>query len=480
MAEFTPISLGTRSNLGRFGGPDGGSRLVNCYAEAMGAEGEIVWPIYPIDGQVDYVTFDAGAVRNQLVLDDLRTMLTVCGSQLHQTVKSVGGTLTTTAVGGILGDGLVTSARNRNANPMAAIVTGGPNGEGGNFYIWQNGVLSEPLDVDLPAPNSVTWVDGFFVFGVPDGRWFLSDIDSSTVDALDFASAEAHPDGIKRVSVRGRDLVIFGLRSMEFWRNTGASSFPFERSTAITNQGLLAAGSVAALQENLVYVGADGTVRMLQGYAGTRISDHAVERAIADEDDPSAVTAFAYERRGHSFYVLSGENFTYAYDATTQRWHERKSYNSETWRCSTYAEFDGEDIFGSATEPKLYHSHQTYNDESDNPLVMVMQPPTLHAGDRFILDGMQVKFVAGQGLNTPSDTSTLTPEMMVRVSMDGGITFGPERRLSMGVQGERIKRAVARRFGRFRDQGATVQIRCSAAVARSFLGLGVKARGLVS
>jgi hypothetical protein len=480
MAEFTPISLGTRSNLGRFGGPDGGSRLINCYAEAMGAEGEITWPIYPIDGQVDYATFDAGTVRAQLVLDDRRTMLTVCGSLLYQEVKSLSGTSTQTTIGGILGDGLVTTARNRNANPMAAIVTGGAGGVGGNYYIWQNGVLTEPLDTDLPAPNSVAWVDGFFVFGIPDGRFFISNIDESTIDALDFASAEANPDGIKRVTVRNRDLVIFGARSTEFWRNTGASDFPFERITAVTNQGLLAAGSVALLQENLVYGASDGTVKMLQGYSGARISDHSVERAIADEADPSAVTAYAYERRGHSFYVLSGESFTYAYDATTQRWHERKSYNAETWRCSTYAEFDGEDIFGSATEAKLYKSHQDYHDESGNPLVMTMQPPTLHAGDRFILDALSLKFVAGQGLNTPSAPATLTPEAMLRISRDGGITFGPERRIALGVQGQRVLRGIERRFGRFVDQGATVQISCSAAVARGFLGLGVKARGLAA
>ncbi len=477
--DFTPITLGTRSNLGRFGGPDGGARLVNCYAEAIGQEGELTWPIYPIDGQIDYATFAAGVVRGQLVLDDLKTMLVVCGSTLYQIVKGSGGSLTQTAVGGILGSGLVTMARNRNANPMVAIVTGGVGGVGGNYYIWRNGVLSEPLDTDLPAPNSVTWIDGYFVFGIPDGRWFISGIDDLTVAAIDFASAEASPGILKRVARRGHDLVIFKAASTEFWNDTGASPFPFER-TAITDQGLLAPASVATLDETLCYVAADGTVRQLQGYTGVRISDHTVEQAIADETDPSAVTALAVRRRGHSFYIVSGSNFTSTYDTTTQRWHERESHGLAYWRCATYAEFDGDDIFGSATAAKLYKSHQDYNDESGDPLTVVIQPPTIHSGSRFILDALLLKFVAGQGLNTPSTPATLTPEVMVSVSLDGGITFGPERTMSLGVQGERVKRGVLRRLGRFVDQGATVKISCSAAVARGFLGLGAKARRLAA
>lgn len=477
--DFTPITMGTKSNLGRFGGPDGGARLVNCYAEAIGQEGEITWPIYPIDGQIDYATFDHGTVRGQLVFDDLDVMLVVCGSILYQLVKNADGTVTQTTLGGILEDGLVTMARNRNAAPMAAIVTGGTDGVGGGYYIYQSGALTQPLDPDLPAPSCVTWIDGYFVFGIPDGRWFISNIDDKTVDAIDFASAESHPGGLKRAAVRGRDLVLFGLRGTEFWRDTGATPFPFERTTA-TDQGLLAAGSVATLEETLFYVATDGTVRRLDGYTGTRISEPSQEQAIANEPDPSAVTAIGVRRRGHSFYILSGTNFTFAYDATTQRWHERKSYGLDYWRCATYAEWDGDDIFGSATEAKLYKSHQDYHDESGDPLITTIQPPAIHSGSRFILDALLLKFVPGQGLNTPSNPETLTPEVMVSVSKDGGITFGAQQTASLGTQGERIKRAIFRRFGRFKDQGATLSISCSAAVARGFLGLGAKVTKLAA
>ena len=53
-----PVSLGQRSNPGR-DGQDGAARLINCYAEEMGQEGKIPWPVYASDGLVDFVTLAA-------------------------------------------------------------------------------------------------------------------------------------------------------------------------------------------------------------------------------------------------------------------------------------------------------------------------------------------------------------------------------------------------------------------------------------
>lgn len=477
--DFTPLSLGTQSVVGRFMGPDGGSRLVNCYAEQLSTDGEQRFPVYAIDGQEDYLTFAAGPVRQALVLDETRTLLAVSAHQLNEAQKGLDGTLTQSAIGGILENGLVTMVRNRNVNPMAAIVVGG------QYYLWQAGTLIIPNDPDLPPPNSVAHLDGYFIFGIDDGRWFISNIDSSEVDPLSFASAEGNPDGLRRVATRGRELVLFGQYSNEFWRNTGASPFPFERTTITEGSGILAAGSVASIEETLIYVQSDGTVRSLEGYTAVRISNHGVEQAIADEADLTALTAYSVKRRGHSFYVLNGENFTYVYDATTTRWHERQSQDllgnvSGRWRCSCYVKFDEQDIFGSNTEGKMYRSHQSLYSESGNPIVLTMQPPTIHAGSRFILDALKVEFVAGQGLNTPDAPETNDPQLMIRTSMDGGVTFGGERRQTMGKQGERIRRIVERQFGQFYDQGCTVQLRTSAAVARGFNIMGIKARKLAA
>lgn len=464
--EPFPIPLGIRSVPGRAGGPDSAARMINCYAEKIGDEGSITYPIYPIDGLQLFASPAAtGGVRALVALDESNTLLAVVGFSLYQR-QGVGSALTETIVGTIDGAGFVTTARNRNASPMVAIVAER------QVKIWQGGVLTLLSDPDLPAPNSVGFVDGYFVFAIDDGRWYISGIDDDTVDALDFASAEGNPDGLLRVAVRGRDLLLMGPKTIEPWRNTGASPFPFERVTVI-ERGLLSAPSVAAYEETIVFVASDGTVRRLDGYATARISDHAVERAIQDEADKASISGEAWQKDGHSFYAVSGTNFTWVYNGTTQLWHENRSYQLTRWRCSQYVKFLDQHLFGDFTEPLIYEADRDTYDENGDPLVMIVQPPAINAYPYAIkINRVFARMVAGEGLNS-TDDALADPQLMIEVSSDGGVTFGSMRSGSIGRLGERLKRIIFNRLGRFGEAGAVLRLTCSAPIKRAFLGLAV-------
>lgn len=463
--EPMPISLGVRSAPGR-AGPDSAARLINCYAEKMGDEGVIPYPLYPIDGlQVFASPAATGGVRALVELEESNTLLAVVGSSLYQR-SGVGGALTETIVGSIDGAGFVTTARNRNVLPMVSIVAER------TVYIWQNGAVSLLNDPDLPAPNSVSFVDGYFVYAIDDGRWFISAIDDSTVSPLDFASAEANPDGLIRVTVVNRDLLLMGPKTIEAWRNVGTSPFPFQRVTVI-QRGLLSAPSVANFEESLVFVASDGTVRRLDGYATTRISDHAIERAIADEPDKASISGEAWQKDGHSFYACSGTNFTWVFDGTTGLWHERRSYGDTRWRCSQYVKFNDQHLFGDFTQPKIYIADRSYNDEAGSPLVMTVQPPAVNAYPHPIkINRVYVRMVAGEGLNS-TDDAVADPQVMLEVSGDGGVTFGGMRSGSTGRMGERLARVTFNRLGYFNEGGAVLRFTSSAAVKRAFIGLAI-------
>ena len=114
-------------------------------------------------------------------------LLAVAGQLLFE-VTDDGSSVSQTQIGGITQEGVVTMARNRNANPQVAIVCDGA------YYIWQASVLSLVSDPDLPPPNSVDWLTGYFILTISDGRMYASSIDGSGVAALDFARAESNPD----------------------------------------------------------------------------------------------------------------------------------------------------------------------------------------------------------------------------------------------------------------------------------------------
>ena len=423
-------------------------------------------PLYPIDGLQLFASPAAtGGVRALVALDESNTLLAVVGSSLYQR-QGVGSALTETIVGSISGAGFVTTARNRNANPMVAIVAER------TVYLWQNGAVTLLNDPDLPAPNSVSFVDGYFVFAIDDARWFISAIDDSTVSALDFASAEANPDGLLRVAVVNRDLLLMGPKTIEAWRNVGTSPFPFQRVTVI-ERGLLSAPSVANFEESLVFVSSDGTVRRLDGYATTRISDHALERAIQDEPDKASISGEAWQKDGHSFYTVSGTNFSWTYDGTTQLWHERRSYQQTRWRCSQYVLFNNQHLFGDFTQPKIYLADRDTYDENGDPLVMIVQPPAINAYPHPIrVNRVFTRMVAGEGLNS-ADDDLADPQVMLEVSGDGGVTFGSMRSGSTGRLGDRLKRITFNRLGYFGEGGAVLRFTSSAAVKRAFLGLAV-------
>jgi hypothetical protein len=71
-----------------------------------------------------------------------------------------------------------------------------------------------------------------------------------------------------------------------------------------------------------------GIVYRANGYAGVRISTHAVEWQIQQYADLSDAIGYTYQQDGHSFYVLvfPSANITWVYDAATQAWHERAGF----------------------------------------------------------------------------------------------------------------------------------------------------------
>ncbi len=472
MPDPIPIQLGIRSNKGRFG-YDGHARLINCYAEQLGDEGKIPYPIYAIDGFSLFSTLQGGGVR--AVIEVNGELFAVAGRVLNK-IDAGGGV---TQIGGVASDGFVSIVRNRRAVPQIAITCDGIN------QLVTAGVLSTISDADLPAATSVAHLDGYFVWLLPDGRMFASAIDDgSSIDGLDFATAEANPDGGVRIFARGRDLIAFGSKSTEFWQNEGGEAFPFGRTTSI-DVGCLAPGSVApvlvkrggSVSDAVGFVGTnnDGAyagVMLMTGYTPVKISTPQCDRDVLAEEHPENITACSWDDGTHSFYAISGTNFTWVFDASTGLPHERKSYGLNRWRVSTATNFGGRIIFGDYNSPKLYLSTSSDYAEAGDPIAMEVQTPPVHAYPHPMkFNAVHVDVLPGVGLNSTGDE--LDPKVGVSYSEDGGATWSNERLADIGRLGERRKRVVVRRLGVSGEDGRTFRFRMSADVAKGLTGASV-------
>lgn len=455
---LVPIALTNKTNRARY--KQGGSaRLLNCYVEQIGEEGKTPWAIYASDGLQGFaaLTDAVGGVRAMIVVNGV--LYAVAGTGFYR--------VTTTGVVTLLGSMNISLTapvyieRNRRATPDIMIVCDG-------LAYYYRTTFQQVTDIDLLAPTSLAFLDGYFIIGTADNTWQIGAIDDASAwDGLDYERADANPDAVVRVAALQRDAVIMGEKSTEFWRHTTNADFPFERGAAI-DIGCLAADSVATVEQTLAWVANDRTVRMLAGYEARRISTHDVERSIEDLADKSTIRATSWTKDGHTFYCISCPEWTWIYDTTTGLWHSRESYQATSWLVSKVVEFDGKLIAGDRSTGTLYEMSATFGDEAGSPLVVDITLPPVHSyPSRITVHSVHMDVEKGVGLGQGA-TQDIDPELVLLWSRDGGHTFTAQRTMSMGQQGKRVDELVTYRLGQSKEDGFVFRLQCSAKVARAF------------
>ena len=371
----------------------------------------------------------------------------------------------------------------------------------GPSYIYNEATneFKQITDPDFPGAVTVGYLDGYFVFNEPNSQrvWVTQLLDGSSIDPLDFASAEGSPDGLVAVNVDHREAWLFGTDSVEVWYDVGGTDFPLQRIQGAFNEiGCVAAFSIAKLDNSLFWLGTDargqGIVYKANGYTGQRVSTHAIEYAIAQYGNISDALAYTYQQEGHGFYVLTfpSANATWVYDAATQAWHERAGLLNGAFtrhRSNCQCNFGGETIVGDFENGNIYkYSLEVYADNNapqkwlrswraiptgQNTLKRTAQHSLqLDAESGVGLNGFTTEQVfylvtqAGDNLITENgnylataitDTVLADPQVMLRWSDDGGHNWSNEHWTSMGGIGRFGQRIMWRRLGmttRIRDR----------------------------
>lgn len=309
------------------------------------------------------------------------------------------------------------------------------------------------------------------------GQWFISALyDSSSIDALQFASAEAQPDPLYRSLVINREVWLFGAKTIEPWQNAGASPFPFARiSGAVMNRGTIAPLSPTEVNGAACWLGDDLIVYMAQGYQPQRISNFAIEeflRQFAADDEVGVADAegSTYTQAGHTFYVLKlpAAGYTFVFDLTTQVWHERRSgtqLEPAVWNVTCLTAW-GSKVYAGYTDGLVGILDLDAFTEFGEPIRSAgITPPLFNDGNRATLSVLELECELGVGLSAGQGSD---PLVMLRWSDDGGATWSNQRDMSIGRTGQRIDRAMARRMGLFRQR--TYEFSISDPVKRAFYG----------
>lgn len=420
---------------------------VNCYLEQVEGLGETrTLTQVSAPGLAPFLSLGA-AIQGQRNVEG--RWFVVAGGILYEIVSGAAvsrGVLSSSA-------GMVGMSHN---NTQLVIV----GGAGGDVFNLASNTLAHITSSGWRGSKTVGFIDGYTIFVAPgtDQFYITALDDSSTMDALDFSSADAQPDNVVSAVVLHRELILLGLYTTEIWIDGGDSLFPFARyNSAQIDIGCVGTGACIVAADSMFWIGqtrtGSGIVYQMSGHAPARVSTRAIEQMLAKSTDISAATMWTYQVDGHEFIGINapGLSTTLVYDAAMQQWHERAEWGAG-WtplRVTTVCYVNGGQYAGDA-QGNLYRLDPAVYTYGADPLVRERTWPHMVKAsmEPISFRGLELACTTGYGGN-----------VTLEISNDGGFTFGPKLVRSLGAIGRWMQKVRWMMLGAAYDR--VFRIRCS-------------------
>jgi len=449
-------------------------RLVNVFAEPLGKDVEankkfappaVVWrknPGLTLFGTSASFTGFRGA---QLVNSSLYAAWSGKASFFDSTGAE-------TALSGTLnGTEKVFWARN-NKTPTPDLVCVAP---GTGAFTVTSSAVSTFADTDVGTPNSVGFMDGFFIFTYGDGTIQASGLNDVTIATTDKTKEQAKPGGLTRGLAFNGQYYVWGPTFGAVYSDTAQpTGFPFTRSYVI-QRGLLSPYGVAGHEDGfgsmLAWVADDNSVVRHNGTPNPqKISPPDLDRLIAAVSDKTTLEASVYIAGGHPKWRLTCATFTWEFDIGTQKWNECSSYGQVRTRAISGHFAFGKWITGDTQGGRLLYVDPTNYQEVTDPLQFILESgPVSGFPNRTKVGRADFNFVVGVGQATGVDPTQTTPSVGISWSDDGGISWSNELVRALGVQAT-PQRITVLRSGMTGVQGRRWRLKVSDAVYVAFMG----------
>ena len=430
--------------------------LVNWFCEIdptkqPGERGVIA--LYPTPGLVTKLQLETGEVRALYTMPGGTQLLAIIGSSFY----SIDANFNATLIGSLSStNGPITITN----NGLAAYFCDGLN----RYSLTVSGSIFQTIpltDGAFTGGGRSDVVDNFIIYSRPGTQqWAATSPLSTATPALSFSSKDGSPDNLVAPFVTSRQVYLLGENTGEVWNDAGLFPFPFQRIPGTSFQhGCASASSLARLGNSFAFLSKDdrgqGIVVYMNGYNVTQISTHAVTNDIKNDVISDAI-GFTYQIEGHEMYVLTfpTADKTWVYDLSTQLWHKWRwvdDYNIyHRHRANCCAVFQGQVLMGDWQNGKIYQvSNTVYTDDGQTIRRLRRCPHITSDLNQVFFTRLQIQFQPGVGIATGQGSD---PQAMMRLSNDGGNTYGIERWNDIGKAGKYRDRVIWRRLGYARDR----------------------------
>jgi|SRR6185295_5996686 len=418
--------------------PISAQRMVNCYLEPAPPQAKTFAAVVASYGVANWVA-TRGTHRGFKVV---RSVLYWCaGTSLYR----VGASGVVTTLGTIEGSGYVLIEGDE-TNVMVVE----PATERGWF--WNGSAVAQITDPDWPGAVSLAYLDGYYIIIPPNsGQYFITaNRNPSSIDALDFASAERYPDDLTSIIVDHGEGILFGTESYQAVYDSGSTDFPLTDIPSAQGEiGCVCPRGPAKADNSVFFPGSDGKVYRLNGYAPQAISTPVVEQAIARAVDRDFI-GLTWKEPGHDFYGLKCADFAYVYDIANGLWHERGSHGFSSWRWAGVVRAYEQWIVADAETGALGTlSGDTFTEFGNTLRLECTSPPVGRDNLRTKHSRIELVFENGVGIANGQGSD---PQAMLQFSDTDGRTWSSERWRSLGRMGDYKSRSVWWRNGSARSR----------------------------
>lgn len=306
--------------------------------------------------------------------------------------------------------------------------------------------------------TAVVFFDTFFAFNqIGTNNWYVSLSEQVAFNALDQASKGTYGDPIQSLIACQRNLWLVGAMTAEPWFDAGGLIFPFEEVFGqLVPHGTIAPYSVCTTDVNAFWLSQDKDGRaimlMIEGYSAKKISTFALEDEWLTYPRLNDAISYTYQQGGHTFVVIHfpSADKSWGYDLATKQWHQRAwidnngKFHRERVAFHAFA-YDTNVGMDWATG-EIYAIDQNTFTDAGQPMACVRSFPhivdelkqltvsdfTLDMQTGTLPDSTEETKIISPFSDGFSDgfgplTRVEAPQIALRISKDGGGTFGNYR-----------------------------------------------------
>lgn len=385
--------------------------------------------------------------------------------------------------------------------------TSGGNGQvaiasGGELYIYTpSGLFVHiPNDgINFFGAADVDFMDGYFLVVIPNSSKFQFSAQNNGVDYIgpdgqlvkawtldNVGDLLGQADHIRSIIVDKEYFYLHGDLRTEVWYNSGNALFPFSiESGAFIEEGIGAPAGKCKTARGVFWLAASdrgfGYAVRTEGLSTRNITPEWVATRWQNKDPLRGTVystladciTYAWEWNGHTLvrFIFPAADASWDYDVT-----ESDRVGFDVWTECTFTDVNGiehacierdhcvaygKHIIGSGgaegSPGALYQLDQQAYYDCDDPGNSFLGFPITRRrtvrlpyndGKYQFLD--RIEFFLEPGVGTATGQG-VDPQMLLRISHDGGRTFGTESSIPIGQQGQYTMRALANRLGKYRD-----------------------------